>query len=775
MANNFKTTIELSAQSPSGNLLYTTLELPATRGESTDAAHRLRNLPVREIVITGSDALPELADTRLDAPTVDELNFFASRVNSLPDDELAALGGVFLHRGNLGEFEDGLTMKDLINMTYGLDGVMIAPNVANDEQLGQFVIDNEMNDDIAALSDEIIELLDRERVGRRQRENEGGEFMNGRYVVAGGFESPEVYDGVTLPTEEASDAVFRLHIAAPDAEEGATVAVELPMTQESIDLFAQEHDGQPIGSFVVVNMESGIPQIAGSQFGSMDNFVLLNGIAQAYSEMNVTERMTFKAALQAQNGVSGDLSDVLETAENVQDYELAAFVSDEAEFFKEYLAHSLPTDFDVRWLDTLAISTDSLHLLERLGATVTDYGILSARGESLYKSIPFSAPEQDEAETHEQTNDGEITDESESADMTEDGAEITDEDILTEDSAEITDESESADMTEDSADISVDDESPTEDGAEITDESESADMAEDNADISVDDESPTEDSAEITDESESADMAEDSADISVDEEVPTEDGAEITDESESEDMTEDSADISADNDIPTEDSTEITDESESADMTEDSADISVDDNIPTEDGAEITDESESADMAEDSTDISVDNDVPAEDSAEITDESESADMAEDNADISVDDNIPTEGGAEITDDNIPDEDDAEITDEEILTEDSAELTDEDIPTEDSAEITDEDISIEDSTEITDESESADMTEDSADIPVADEGEFPFDEGEGACFPVEDDEIPSFCFEEDDQDDEESEDEDEDEDEDYEEYMGGMTF
>ena len=179
MANNFKTTIELSVQSPSGNLLYTTLELPATRGEITDAAHRLRNLPVSEIVITGSDALPELADTRLDAPTVDELNFFASRVNALPDDKLAALGDVFLHRANLGAFEDGLTMKDLINMTYGLDEVMIAPNVANDEQLGQFVIDNEMNDDIAALSDEIIGLLDRERVGRRQRENEGGEFMNG--------------------------------------------------------------------------------------------------------------------------------------------------------------------------------------------------------------------------------------------------------------------------------------------------------------------------------------------------------------------------------------------------------------------------------------------------------------------------------------------------------------------------------------------------------------------------------------------------------------------
>ena len=493
-----------------------------------------------------------------------------------------------------------------------------------------------------------------------------GNSMNGRYVVAGGFESPEVYDGITLPVEEASDAVFRLHIAAPDAEEGTSIAVELPMTQESIDLFAQVHDGQPIGSFVIVNMESGIPQITGSQFGSMDNFVHLNDIAQAYSEMNVGERMTFKAALQAQGGLSGNLSDILETAESVREYELAAFVSDEAEFFKEYLAHSLPTDFDVRWLDTLAISTDSLHLLERLGATVTDYGILSAKGESLYKSIPFNAPDADEAETQEQTNDGEIPDESKSEDMSEDGAAIFDEEIPTEDGAEITDE-----------DI------PTEDSAEITDE-----------DI------PTEDSAEITDE-----------------EIPTEDSTEITDE-----------------EIPTEDSTEITD-----------------DEIPTEDGAELTDEEI---PTEDSTEIT-DDEIPTEDSVEITDEE-----------------IPNEDGAEITDEEIPTEDSTEITDEYIPTEDGAEIADEEIPTEDSTEITDDEIPTEDSTEITDDEI---PTEDGADITFADEGEFPFDEGEGACFPVEDDEIPSFCFEEDDQEDDESEDVDEDEDEDYEEYMGGMTL
>ena len=266
--------------------------------------------------------------------------------------------------------------------------------------------------------------------------------------------------------------------------------------------------------------------------------------------MSVAERMTFKAALQAQGGLSGDLSDILETAESVSDYELAAFVSDEAEFFKEYIAHSLPSDFDVRWLDTLAISTDSLHLLERLGATVTDYGILSAKGESLYKSIPFNAPDTDEAETQEQTNDGEIPDESEDMNengaelTTEDGAEITDEDIPTEDGAEIFDDEI---LTEDNTEI-TDNEIPTEDSTKITDD---VIPAEDGAEI-TEEEIPTEDSAEITDDEI---PTEDGAEIT-DEEIPAEDGAEITDE---EIPTEDGAEIN-DEDIPTEDNTEITDQ-----------------------------------------------------------------------------------------------------------------------------------------------------------------------------------------------------------------------
>ena len=101
-------------------------------------------------------------------------------------------------------FADELvSMTDLINMTYGLDSVMIASNVGTDRQLGQFVIDNELNEDVNAIPETSLYLLDLERIGSLQRQVDGGVFVGNCYVVAGAFEMPHVYDGVHLPGTES--------------------------------------------------------------------------------------------------------------------------------------------------------------------------------------------------------------------------------------------------------------------------------------------------------------------------------------------------------------------------------------------------------------------------------------------------------------------------------------------------------------------------------------------------------------------------------------------
>ena len=65
-------------------------------------------------------------------------------------------------------------------MTYGLDSVMVASNIHNDEQLGQFVIENDLHPDVAAIPDNSLYLLDKRRIGELQRKNEGGVLWGGR-------------------------------------------------------------------------------------------------------------------------------------------------------------------------------------------------------------------------------------------------------------------------------------------------------------------------------------------------------------------------------------------------------------------------------------------------------------------------------------------------------------------------------------------------------------------------------------------------------------------
>ena len=63
------------------------------------------------------------------------------------------------------------------------------------------------------------------------------------------------------------------------------------------------------------------------------------------------------------------------------------------QFFKQYLGHHLDSRFDREWLDMLLTGNEGNRLLEKLGAKVTDYGVISARGRSLYELVPYNEQE----------------------------------------------------------------------------------------------------------------------------------------------------------------------------------------------------------------------------------------------------------------------------------------------------------------------------------------------------------------------------------------------
>ena len=198
--------IELVGEKDSG-YCYADLYLPASAEEIAEAQERANwnsdANGIRDICIEHCEALPKLASLRLDSPTLDELNFLAGQLDSMEDGERTIMNGVLQYLCQEKGFgNEPVSMTDLINMTYGLDSVMIASNVGTDRQLGQFVVDNELNEDVNAIPETSLYLLDLEQVGRLQRDVDGGVFVGNCYVVAGAFEMPHVYDGVHLPGTE---------------------------------------------------------------------------------------------------------------------------------------------------------------------------------------------------------------------------------------------------------------------------------------------------------------------------------------------------------------------------------------------------------------------------------------------------------------------------------------------------------------------------------------------------------------------------------------------
>ena len=392
---------------------FAALKLPAGVYEIQDALQKLRITSNRDanprMEVCCCEILPELADVWLDSPSIQEMNFLAQRLAQLSDREAIALRGVWKRLEKEGHLEEPIRAMDLINMTYGLGSVMIAANVSNDYELGEFVLNGDLDDDLIHLSERIVELLDLDAVGREYRINQAGEFVGSHYVVAGEYQLQQVYDGIHLPAQEQEKPfVFRLQVAespVDDSMENLSTAewISLPIDRDEADRIAGQHNERCIEDCYYYGFESAIPQITEQHYGDMLSFVRLNRLAAEIARMKPSEQVKLKAVLEHEK--PGTLEAVQDVVDHLGEYLLDNRIGDADSYFKEYLLRHLDARFDARWLDGLAVCTEGTNLMQRLGAAETDYGIVSARGGQLYALVPFEQ-EQVQEETMEMTMGG---------------------------------------------------------------------------------------------------------------------------------------------------------------------------------------------------------------------------------------------------------------------------------------------------------------------------------------------------------------------------------
>lgn len=391
--------LELSAENPvHGGYYYAELLLPAADYEIKDAMQRARAVGREntvEVSILECDILPELQDIRLDTFSLDELNFLAKRLSSLPNEELPVFYAVTEQIFSDAD-ENPVSIKDLINCTYSLDTVPVAHNVSNLSELGRFAFENELLSDLEGIPESAVPFLNAEQIGRVQQKNDKGVFAGNYYIPTVHYERPEVYDGVTLPEEEPENAAFLLKVGAyPKSafsdEDPALHDLRLPA--DSDEFFnTTEKCGEPeINLCFCYEFYSSIPQITSDMFDSMEEIDELNTLAQRIAAMSECEQVKFKAVLDAENTAS--IQDALNVAQSLWRYEFAAEPDTADAFFKNYVVENVDTRFDSRWLGVLFARNEGERLLGRLGATLTDYGVISARNGQLFEPVPYDEPE----------------------------------------------------------------------------------------------------------------------------------------------------------------------------------------------------------------------------------------------------------------------------------------------------------------------------------------------------------------------------------------------
>lgn len=303
------------------------------------------------------------------------LNLFAERLENLNISEMTAFKSLLIANPES-------SFEDMLLMTYGLDSVMVYP-CQDCCELGKTVIENEMMSELEGCSDEILQLLDPEKVGRLMQNQEGGVFIDEHYCVTSGYEPSDINIEIGRP----ESCFFRL-LVAPDSEKREQ-AHWITMPCERAKLF-EIYDG------VCVEFQSSLPSV---KFSDTHQIGELNELTEHLSHLYHGNFIKLKAIIEAEN--VNDISRCIECAEHLDEYQFDKSVQDYNEFGIAYLSRNLPTNFDISTLENMDLYDFSMKILAQTGGEVTSYGAISGRGQELYPVLTVQ-PEQQLEESLEE-------------------------------------------------------------------------------------------------------------------------------------------------------------------------------------------------------------------------------------------------------------------------------------------------------------------------------------------------------------------------------------
>ena len=382
------------------------LSIPAFHSEYEDVMHKLRmkdiDMNKTEIRIASCQSSPGLWCAIIKNASAEELNFFAERVKRLSTEQAYALSGVFEIGRKNGSYKEGIEIKDLIKMTYELDKIYVLPGIDSDKEFGETLICAESEEYMEGMTEEELDALDSEKVGRECREKENGIYINKTYVAIGKYKLPNVYDGITLPDEKYPDyrlGVIQLLVtgtltASQTYLTGNEVWITLPINRAECDRIAHCFGKNSITECTICGVKSAIPEINMNMLSKTTSFETLNGLALAYMNMTNEDKIKYKAILGREMPISAEKA--VELIADIPKYEIDTEVFERGDFTRKYFSKMLLEGFNVDFIKEREFNMIGTRLMHELELYKTSYGFISQKDRGLYEIVREEGQEESE-------------------------------------------------------------------------------------------------------------------------------------------------------------------------------------------------------------------------------------------------------------------------------------------------------------------------------------------------------------------------------------------
>ena len=232
-------------------------------------------------------------------------------------------------------------------------------------------------DVIQEASDEVLEMLDEEKVGQALRKSDKGVFTTKGYLFFGSDKWTETYDGMHLPEyPDIHEGVISLRLNSLDCnpEKHTGVWLDLPAGEMEIDQALKRLEVSSLNSCIITEVKSIVP-LFNYQIASDTDINELNILAERIQTFPDGETLIkYKAVLEFEQ--SNDLELNLNIANNLNCYELdPSIISLECYAEQVFQKAGIDTDdpsfayFDFR-------GYGERYMLKK-GAAMTPYGVAS--------------------------------------------------------------------------------------------------------------------------------------------------------------------------------------------------------------------------------------------------------------------------------------------------------------------------------------------------------------------------------------------------------------